>query len=385
VIFCYIADSRTSGFARDLNKSINALFTIFARQNVHFMLVLPLEKIEPSESIVALTSVSPMQQVPKDTQSNKLLTPLKSFDSSAAQVLQQIDQRDKNLALRKAWLKKQQELQAQTRDSLYNIYTGNPGLYSTEGDTIGFGNVPYLSDSLFHENMQSIAEKPGKPYGLDGKNIDYPKQDWLLGLLLIAWVIFASVRVGFSKYLNQLIASLVNVGVATRLYRERGYKTFYGAILLNFLFYILLPLSVFQIVHFYNVDLPGYPDLVLFLILMLAISGYFFLKLFLCRIIGSIILLKEEIAESNYHMQMYYKVLGVFLLPIVTVHAVSNEIRYFTVLIMTVLIVMFYLASIVRSIYIGNRKGISNFYLILYLCMLEILPLILIFKILTKE
>ena len=48
-------------------------------------------------------------------------------------------------------------------------------------------------------------------------------------------------------------------------------------------------------------------------------------------------------------------------------------------------LVLFYFASLVRSIYIRNRKGISIFYLILYLCMLEILPLVLIFKILTRE
>ena len=119
--------------------------------------------------------------------------------------------------------------------------------------------------------------------------------------------------------------------------------------------------------------------------LVSKLNGYFFLKIFLYRVIGSIVMLKEEIAESNYHMQMYYKALGVFLLPVVTIHAVGNEIRYITVWIMVITIVLFYLASLVRSIYIGNRKGISIFYLILYLCMLEILPLILIFKILTKE
>jgi hypothetical protein len=350
------------------------------------MLVLPLDYIEPSESPFAFTPArSRKQQVTKDTQNNQLLIPKKTFDTSATHVLQQIEQRDKNLAIRKAWLKKQQELQAQTKDSLYNVYTGNPGLYSTEGDTIGFGNVPYLADSLFHQNLQVSVEKSGKPYGLEGKSLYFHQQDWLLGVILIGWMIFASVHVGFNKYINQLIGSLVNISLATRLYRERSYKTLYGAVRLNILFYLILPLSVFQIVRFYNIDLPGYPDFILFLLLLLAINGYFFLKIFLYRVIGSIVMLKEEIAESNYHMQMYYKVLGVFLLPVVTIHAVGNEIRYITVWIMVITIVLFYLASLMRSIYIGNRKGISIFYLILYLCMLEILPLILIFKILTKE
>lgn len=350
------------------------------------MLVFPLDKIEPSESLLAYVPVQNRQKLePKDAQNNKLITPKKTFDSSATQVFQQIEQRDKNLVARKAWLKKQLELQAHTKDSLYNIYTGNPGLYSAEGDTIGFGNVSYLSDSLFQIRQKALVEKPGKPYGIEGKTIPVPNQDWLLGLILIAWIIFASVKVGFSRFLNQLIGSLVNVGIATRLYRERSYKTLYGAVRLNLLFYLVLPLSAFQIVHYYHMDLPGYHDFFLFLLLVIAINGYFFIKIFLNHIFGSIVMLKEEVDESVYHMQMYYKVLGVFLLPVVTIHAVVNGTNYITVWIMALIIAVFYLGSVVRSIYIGNRKGISNFYLILYLCTLEILPLILIFKVLTKE
>ena len=95
--------------------------------------------------------------------------------------------------------------------------------------------------------------------------------------------------------------------------------------------------------------------------------------------------LGEEVEESVYNMDIYYKVLGVFLLPVVTFHAIGNKFNEITLWIMAILIGLFYLASVIRSIYIGNRKGISIFYLILYLCMLEILPLVLIFKILTRE
>jgi hypothetical protein len=94
-------------------------------------------------------------------------------------------------------------------------------------------------------------------------------------------------------------------------------------------------------------------------------------------------MLQDKIDESIYHMRMYYKGLGVFLLPVVTIHAAQAKISYITVLIMALSIGLFYLISILSGIYIGNKKGISIFYLILYLCMLEIFPLILIFKILA--
>jgi len=366
------------------------------------MPVLPMNNIVPSESAFVFAPVKTRQQkllkntqskslkntpakLPGDTQKTKLIIPKQKLDTNLNSVLNQIDQRDKKAAAKKAFLKKQLEAQTPAKDTLWNIYTGNPGLYAAEGDTIGFGNVPYLPDSLFNLKLQVHTEKSDQPYGIVGKVVSYPKQDWLLGILLIAWIIFASVKFGFSKYLNQLIGGLVNTSTANRLYRERSYKTMYGALRLNFLFYLVLPLSAFQIAHYFNVNLPGYHDFFFFMMLFCAINAYFFAKIFLDRVLGSIVMLKEEVEESMYNMQMYFKVLGVFLLPVVTIHTVVNEIQYVTVWIMAIIIVFFYLGSILRSIYIGNRKGISIFYLILYLCLLEILPLILIFKILTNE
>lgn len=322
------------------------------------------------------------QQVYKDTQKNKLIIPKKAFDSSSTNVLRQIDERDRAQALKKAYTNKEQKPLTSTPDSLWNIYTGNPGYYSTEGDTVGFGNVEYLPDSLFREQLRTSKET-NKPYGLEGKLLIFQREDWLLAILLLAWILFASVRVGFNKYLELLMGSLVKVSVATRLYAESGYKKLYGAIRLNFIFYLMVPLAVYEIMHFYRVSIPGLSGLLVFLILFISINGFLLLKNVIYRAVSSVIMMEEEIEESTFNMFLFYKALGLFLLPIVTIHAIEQRVTFVTVWIMMFLIALFYFVSILRSIYIGNRKGISIFYLILYLCLLEILPLFLIFKIMT--
>jgi hypothetical protein len=352
------------------------------------MLVLPLINIEPSESMTASTPVQNRQQlIRKDSQSQKLIIPKKTFDTSINRVLRQIDLKDRKIAIKKALLKKELESQKAFKDSLWNIYTGNPGLYSTEGDTVGFGNVQYLPDSLFLPKKQTVTfvQKSNKPYGIEGKIIHPQSLEWLLGIILILWIIFASIRVGFNNYIRQVMGGLVNVGIATRLYRERSYKTLYGAFRLDLIFHIILPLSVYQILHYYSVNLPGYPDIVFYFVLLITINGYFFIKFFLYRVLASVLMLGEKIDESIFHMRMYYKALGIILLPVVTIHAVQYKISGISVMIMAGLIGIFYLASLFRSIYIGNRKDVSIFYLILYFCMLEIFPLILVFKILAGE
>jgi hypothetical protein len=266
------------------------------------------------------------------------------------------------------------------KDSLWNIYNGNPGFYCTTGDTVNFGNVTTISDSAFLKAHRTIIPTTIKPYGIIGKELVIPNQDWVLGIILILWMIFASVRVGFLKYLGQIFISLINLSEAARLYRQRGYKTMYGAVRLDFIFHLIVPLSVFQILEFYKIDISGYPSFILFLALLLIINGYFFIKNSLYGLVGSLAMLKEQTDESVFNIKLYHKVLGLFLLPVVTVHAVIAGSNFITVWIMAGLVVITYLATVVRNVYLGHKKDISIFYLILYLCTLEILPLLLIFK-----
>jgi hypothetical protein len=271
------------------------------------------------------------------------------------------------------------------KDAYWNIYTGNPGLYITAGDTANFGNVYALSDSAFLEARHAVVPKSTKPYGNVGKELIIPNQDWVLGLVLIFWVIFASVRVGFLKYLGQLFVSLVNFSAATRLFQQRGYKTMYGAVRLDFIFHLILPLSVYQIATFFKIDIPGYPAILLYLALLLIINGFLFTKILLYRLAGSIVMLKEQTEESIFNIRLYYKALGLILLPIVTLHAINVQTNFITIWVMGGLISIMYFVSLIRTIYLGIRKDISIFYLILYLCTLEILPLLLVFKLISTE
>ena len=349
------------------------------------MFVFQLIEKEISKAIVADATVQTGQQsVRKTTQqistggkSKSQVTGITKTGFNGKQIKNQLN---KEVPKKKLYFE-----EAVVKDALWNIYTGNPGFYVTEGDTINFGTVTTLSDSAFLHAQRTIVPKTIKPYGIVGKELIISNQDWVLGIILILWMIFASVRVGFLKYLGQLFVGLVNFNAATRLYQQRGYKTMYGAVRLDLIFYLILPLSVFQIATFYKVDIPGYPTALFYLALLLVINGYLFTKILLYSLAGSIIMLKDQTEESVFNIKLYYRALGLFLLPIVTIHAIITETNFITTWIMAGLIVIMYVATVIRSIYLGNRKDISIFYLILYLCTLEILPLLLVFKLMSAE
>ncbi|MCX6220318.1 MAG: DUF4271 domain-containing protein [Bacteroidia bacterium] len=267
------------------------------------------------------------------------------------------------------------------RDLTVNIFTGNPGFYQADGDTLNFWSLtPVTVDST--AVLKVMVEQPGKPYGFDGKPIKSVGQDWTFFLILIGWTVFASLQFGFSKYILQVFQSVVNYGAASRLYRERGYSNNFGVFRLNVIFFLFLPFPIFLIARDNGMTV-GSSGIEFFLIVFAAVNTYFMLKILLYKLLGSIFSQKEATGELVFNMMLYHNVMGLILLPVATIHSLVPAFGIISMVVVPVLVAIFYLMSIFRSIYFAIREGISIFYLILYLCALEILPILLVVKLAT--
>ena len=124
----------------------------------------------------------------------------------------------------------------------------------------------------------------------------------------------------------------------------------------------------------------GFSGIEFYLIVFVVANAYYLLKLFLYKILGSVFSQREVTSELIFNMMLYNNVLGLILLPVATVHALVPGFGIASLFLVPGLIVLFYLMSIIRSVYFAIREGISIFYLILYLCALEILPVLLVTK-----
>jgi hypothetical protein len=356
------------------------IFYLCSAKKVCCMFVLPLVGEEVPNVIVAGLTARSGQQTQQSRNGSKTKKGETGTKKTTAKPVLTKNHPKKELPQKKTYSE-----EPVVKDAFWNIYSGNPGYYTTDGDTINFGTVTSLSDSAFFETQRDVAPKLVKPYGFVGKQRVSPGQDWILGVILILWMIFASVRAIFPKYMSQIFVSIIDFGAATRLFRQRGYKTIFGAVRLDVIFHLILPLSAFQIAVYNKMGMEGFHPVFLYLGLLLISNGFLFIKILLYRLVGSIAMLKEETDELIFNIRLYYKVLGLILLPFVTIHAIHPETNFITVVVMAGLMLMMYIATIMRSIYLGHQKDISIFYLILYLCTLEILPLLLIFKLISAS
>ena len=327
------------------------------------------------------------QRTTSDQSAQKNNAPAKTVISVSNKkaVLSAKAEKKTDAALRKADSKSVEiQVTAEERELSMNIFSGNPGMYQTEGDTLNFWNLtPLPLDTL--SNKIAVVEQPGKPYGFVGKPMKVIGQDWTFFLILIGWTIFASLRFGFSKYIVQVFQSIFNFTIASRLYREQGYNNNFGPFRLNLLFYLFLPFPIYLIAKDNGVSLMGYSGIELFAMVLVVVNAYFLLKIFLYKILGSVFSQKEITGELVFNMMLYHNVLGMIMLPIATFHSMVPVLGFLSIFIVPGFVLIFYLLSIVRSIYYSVRTGISIFYLILYLCALEILPVLLVVKLATGQ
>jgi len=216
-----------------------------------------------------------------------------------------------------------------------------------------------------------------------GKKVTRTNPDWLIGVLVLMFVLFATVKLIFNKYLSQLVQSTINYSTFTRTFRERYFNLFHASFRLDVIFNMILALFSYQFISLYKINFGLSKSYYVYLACLGIVIGYFTAKRILYYIIGVLTESKHEIQEYLFSITVFNRVLGLFLLPISATIAFiplsQVELLLFAGL---VIIIIFYLMSLIRGAKIFLKKQFSISYLILYLCTLEFLPLLLIYNLL---
>jgi hypothetical protein len=240
---------------------------------------------------------------------------------------------------------------------------------------IFFGDLRYPPDTTYLERISWKGLK------ITPREITTPGADWLTIILFLAFVILASVSAGFSKYISSLFQSLINYPTAFRMFREKNYSVLHGAFRLEVLFYFIFSIFVFQIIvlastnnSFYNITFFGKTFAV--------VVVYFLAKKLAYHALGSIFINAADTAEFLFNMDNFNRGAGIILFPIVALIAYfPSENPLIAVVLGVFTTLVFYIMLLKRGISILLKKQFPIFYLFLYLCTLEILPLLLIYKI----
>jgi hypothetical protein len=266
-------------------------------------------------------------------------------------------------------------LHEKTYDSLhYKYFFVNTFKYNNTIQTETHLNTKpsFLSPHLLNTN--TLKSKPINSYS----------NDWILIILIISFLLYAWTHFVSSKRLKQIFNAPFTNRALNQLTRDGDIFKERISIPLIIIYILSSSLFIFNIGHylinFKNLDLY---NLFFFIKIFGVISLLMLLKSVITRFIG--IIFKNLAATSAYLLNslIFNIITGLILLPVNVFLAYSNPTFSRVLIILTIIILLiFNVIRFGRYIIIGiSYSKFSQFYLFLYLCTLEILPVLILIKI----
>lgn len=215
--------------------------------------------------------------------------------------------------------------------------------------------------------------------------VKHTNYDWFVFLIFAALLLFALVKTLWNKYLINLFRSVINHSASVRVFDGMNTSDMQGAFFLDLQFYMIFSAFTYQVLAFFIPELPVY-SFTLYLLLVALVLAMFVLKKLTYSFLGFVTEKISETKEYLFNMKNFRRVAGVVLLPFVTLIAFNpfsgTEILVFGGMAVALII---YFLLIIRVFVILMNKQFPKFYLFLYFCTLEVLPLVLLYKVLVEE
>ena len=200
---------------------------------------------------------------------------------------------------------------------------------------------------------------------------------WPAFIILFAFVLLVYLRVTYVRKISTLLKSFFTLQACRQLEREDYRLTRRTSVILSFIYLIIVSVFFYQYnFHFRFVKLRFEP-IVQFQLIFLFFCIFCLIKILINSLLGFILLANKQAQEYNFSIFLNSQAIGLFLLPVVVCAQYLNFLLEFNLFFGLGIILFFYVLRLIKGVQIvlESRKA-SLFHLFLYICTLEILPLV---------
>ena len=208
------------------------------------------------------------------------------------------------------------------------------------------------------------------------------KEGWfytLMGLLLL----FALFRESFPKYMDDLYRLFFRTTLKQTQIREQLIQTPLPSLLLNLFFFVISGLYITMILRQYKMA-PIENSWLLFIYCTLALAAMYSVKFLGLKFSGWLFSMADAADSYIFIVFIINKVIGIFLLPFLILLAFTEGTFYKIALTLSWLGIACLLVYrfILTYVTIRNQIKVNPFHFLVYLLAFEIIPLLLIYKLL---
>lgn len=208
--------------------------------------------------------------------------------------------------------------------------------------------------------------------------------DWIFGIFLLCFILLSWIRIFYKKRLNLIFKTFISQRTTNLLLRDGTLFNERISLALSFIFFSTISMFAYCIYQLAtNTEFKPTQGLIIYGQIFLLIFAFIAFKMALVNIIGNVFNNKIKSFEYQINDLIFFQVLGVVLLPIVLFYSYLHTLNL--LYIATSIMFLWYIYKLLRDLFIGiTHSKFSLFYLFLYFCTVEILPLLVLIKLAMK-
>jgi hypothetical protein len=250
---------------------------------------------------------------------------------------------------------------------------------SNFSDRLIFTPFPFekkeLRESLFNTHLlQAGSLRPEiHPYG----------KPWVSFVLLSVFALVSFTKYFSSKKLALLFSTLTDHRGVVQIASDENELPLFLRLNLTLIYFVISSLFIIQLISFYGIKPETTLKTPLMFLLIGSFMGFYLLKAILLRLVALVFDARKQIAEHIAINSSFSSLTGLMLFPVVALLQYAPS-AYQKILINTgiILILVFWTYRIIRILISGwVLPGISKAHLFIYLCTLEILPVLILYRI----
>lgn len=210
-------------------------------------------------------------------------------------------------------------------------------------------------------------------------------KDVVTGLLILSVAIVGVIRMTNNKYLRELFSSVLFGQYARKIQKTTNVRNQKAAFVLNALFLFNASIFIYQFVSYYKINTPVNQSLLLIPLSMGIVFSFGLIKGMLYLFVGFVFGSEKETRDYLFFSVLHNKIFALIILPVIlVVPYIERQMLPILFNIGFGSFILLYFMQLFRGITIILKNTASLFYLFLYLCALEILPLIIMYSILIS-
>ena len=230
-----------------------------------------------------------------------------------------------------------------------------------------------------------------QPHG--GVGFAYERRDESAGSWVFLLIIAIATGLGWFVRHNRLktsetIQSAVNMSAMSRLFRDHNFKNELSFLPVSLLYVVAISLGIFRSMQLFDVYMPTSFPIINYIIVLVAYMALYYLRTGAALLLGICF-------ENTWTMQAYVAISYIFhficaicLVPVLLVSFYGDFSSQGDMALLYILggvVAFFFLVRFIRSVglIISNTKN-SRFYLFSYLCILELVPFVVLFKLIMQ-